>query len=167
MHMTPQTYEEFTQYGELIYEISKRVLLEKVIYMSISYFTIATELRFVEIDKAKLAGRNDKDIDTNEFKMSELYHLKAIEIACKNITCSSPYINHLITSYHKHYNQNLDTIVMLYTYYSKKNPLLRLFRKSIIRNPKCRSSNNCKYKLPRIITNLLNNKSLQRRLYQK
>jgi len=30
---------------------------------------------------------------------------------CKHITCKSPYINHLITSYHKHYNQNLETIV--------------------------------------------------------
>jgi len=38
------------------------MLLEKVIYLSISYFTIATELRFVEIDKAKLMGVKDKDI---------------------------------------------------------------------------------------------------------
>jgi hypothetical protein len=81
--------------------------------LSISYFTIATEFRFVEIEKAKQGGLDDKDIHTEEFKISELYHLKAIEIACKYITCSSPYINHLITSYHKHYNSNLDTIVSL------------------------------------------------------
>jgi hypothetical protein len=85
--------------------------LLKIIYLSISYFTIATEFRFVEIEKAKLNGTSDKDIRTEEFKISELYHLKAIEIACKYITCPSPYINHLITSYHKHYNQNLDIIV--------------------------------------------------------
>jgi hypothetical protein len=114
MHMEPLAYEEFQSYGEMIYEISKRVLLEKVIYLSISYFTIATEFRFIEIEKAKQQGITDKDIKTEEFRLSELYHLKAIEMACKHISCSSPYINHLITSYHKHYNQSLDTIVFLF-----------------------------------------------------
>jgi hypothetical protein len=37
----------------MIYELAKRQLLEKVIYLSISYFTIATELRFIELEKAK------------------------------------------------------------------------------------------------------------------
>lgn len=53
MHMTPLLYENFSSSGEMLYEISKRLLLEKVIYLSISYFTIATELRFIELDKAK------------------------------------------------------------------------------------------------------------------
>lgn len=30
MHMVPLNYEEFSSYGEMIYEISKRILLEKV-----------------------------------------------------------------------------------------------------------------------------------------
>ncbi|CAD8110216.1 unnamed protein product [Paramecium sonneborni] len=110
MHMAPQIYEEFTQFGEMIYELAKRQLLEKVIYLSISYFTIATELRFVELEKAKQHGVKDDKLDTEEFKLSELYHLKSIEIACRNITYQSPYISHLITSYHKHYNINLDVI---------------------------------------------------------
>ncbi|CAD8088982.1 unnamed protein product [Paramecium sonneborni] len=108
MHMTPLIYNEFTQQGEMLYEISKRLLLEKIIQLSISYFTIATELRFIELEKAKQQGI--KEINTEEFKLSELYHLKSVEIACKHITCSSQYINHLITTYHKHYNSNLDTI---------------------------------------------------------
>ncbi|CAK85603.1 unnamed protein product (macronuclear) [Paramecium tetraurelia] len=108
MHMAPLIYSEITQQGEMLYEISKRLLLEKIIYLSISYFTIATELRFIELEKAKQQGI--KEINTEEFKLSELYHLKAIEIACKHIACSSQYINHLITTYHKHYNSNLDTI---------------------------------------------------------
>ncbi|CAK83039.1 unnamed protein product (macronuclear) [Paramecium tetraurelia] len=108
MHMTPLIHSEFAQQGEMLYEISKRMLLEKIIQLSISYFTIATELRFIELEKAKQQGT--KDFNTEEFKLSELYHLKAIEIACKHIACSSQYINHLITTYHKHYNSNLDTI---------------------------------------------------------
>ncbi|CAD8183154.1 unnamed protein product [Paramecium octaurelia] len=108
MHMAPLIQSEITQQGEMLYEISKRLLLEKIIYLSISYFTIATELRFIELEKAKQQGI--KEINTEEFKLSELYHLKAIEIACKHIACSSQYINHLITTYHKHYNSNLDAI---------------------------------------------------------
>ena len=30
MHLTPVTYEEFTWFADLIYEISKKMLLEKV-----------------------------------------------------------------------------------------------------------------------------------------
>ncbi|CAD8169311.1 unnamed protein product [Paramecium octaurelia] len=110
MHMEPQVYDDFTQFGEMIYELAKRQMLEKVIYFSISYFTIATELRFMELEKAKQIGVKEDKIDTEEFKLSEMYHLKAIEIACRHITTQSPYISHLITSYHKHYNINLDVI---------------------------------------------------------
>ncbi|CAD8184074.1 unnamed protein product [Paramecium pentaurelia] len=110
MHMIPQVYDDFTQFGEMIYELAKRQILEKVIYFSISYFTIATELRFIELEKAKQMGLKEDKIDTEEFKLSDMYHLKAIEIACRHITTQSPYISHLITSYHKHYNINLDVI---------------------------------------------------------
>jgi hypothetical protein len=68
--MVPLQYDDFHSYGEMIYEISKRILLEKVIYLSISYFTIATEYRFIEIEKAKVQGISDKEINTEEFKLS-------------------------------------------------------------------------------------------------
>lgn len=51
MHMNPITYEEFMFYGEIIYEVSKKLLLEKVIYLSVVLFTMATEIRFIELDK--------------------------------------------------------------------------------------------------------------------
>lgn len=70
----------------MIYELAKRQILEKVIYFSISYFTIATELRFIELEKAKQIGLKEDKIDTEEFKLSEMYHLKSIEIACRHIT---------------------------------------------------------------------------------
>ena len=34
----------------------------------------------------------------------ELYHLKSIEIACKFVKSTCPFVNHLIMTYHKHYN---------------------------------------------------------------
>ena len=37
------------------------------------------------------------------FRMSELYHLRAINIMAENIKTTVPYISHLIKSYDKHY----------------------------------------------------------------
>lgn len=107
MHMNPIQYRDFCVYSEMICELQKRLLLEKVIYMSIAFFTIATELRFLHFDRIER-----KREETSPETVSEFYHLKAIEMACKHIVCGTPYINHLITSYHKHYKQNLDTIVI-------------------------------------------------------
>lgn len=38
MHLTPITYEEFTWFADLIYEISKKMLLEKVTYFKKLYY---------------------------------------------------------------------------------------------------------------------------------
>jgi hypothetical protein len=67
MHMNPINYDEFSFFGEVIYEISKKMLLEKVIYLSICLFTMATEIRFIELEKNK----NEKTKQENvNFKLS-------------------------------------------------------------------------------------------------
>jgi len=63
-------FEDFTYFGDIVYELSKRMLLEKVVYLSICYFTLATEIRFMELDK--------KLQDSLLMKNSEIYHLRAI-----------------------------------------------------------------------------------------
>jgi len=49
MHMKPLKYKEYAQKKEFTNEITKDSLQEKVIYQSLIYFTIATEMRFIEI----------------------------------------------------------------------------------------------------------------------
>jgi len=106
MHLQPVFYEDFSFCGDMVYEISKNMILEKIIYLSICYFTIATEMRFMEMEKIKAKKgilNNDKKIELDPkseiFLKSELFHLKSIEIVCKFITCKSPFVNHLIASY--------------------------------------------------------------------
>lgn len=48
MHMTPVTYSDYTFFGDINFEVSKRSLIEKIIYLSVGFFTIATEVRFHE-----------------------------------------------------------------------------------------------------------------------
>jgi len=81
MHMNPITYEEFMFYGEIIYEVSKKLLLEKVIYFSVVLFTMATEIRFIEIEKAKLTekkkGFEGSEIEGNKKNALEFEALSA------------------------------------------------------------------------------------------
>jgi hypothetical protein len=52
MHMEGIKYDDFSFFfGDIMYELSKKNILEKVIYLSITYFTIATELRLIEVNK--------------------------------------------------------------------------------------------------------------------
>lgn len=45
-----------------------------------TYFSIATEMRFIENEKQK-----QKQVHQKDLKKSEIFHLKAIEIVCKYI----------------------------------------------------------------------------------
>ena len=82
MHMNPVKYDDFCFFGDLNYEISKHQLLEKVfwgfsfiifekvIFQSICFFTIATEMRFIEIEKHSTKVTSTKDIQSDEYKLS-------------------------------------------------------------------------------------------------
>ena len=50
MHMKSITYDDFCFFEDLMYEMSKKNLLERVIYLSIGYFTIATEILYLEME---------------------------------------------------------------------------------------------------------------------
>lgn len=56
---------------------------------------------------ASLKIKADSNYRSKTSQLSELHHLKAIELMCKGISSKSPYLNHLINSYHKHYVQSL------------------------------------------------------------
>lgn len=109
MHMSSITHRELKRINTFMEELTKRSLYDKVIYCSVVYFTISTEIRFLEdpnsSGKAAAIGKTVRlpQSRSEAFKLSELYHLKAIEIMCQGISTCSPYLNHLIASYYKHY----------------------------------------------------------------
>ena len=65
-------------------------------------------MRFLEKDnKIQKINENIKtsfDYIIMIYFLRELYHLKAIEVACKFVKSTCPFVNHLIMTYHKHYN---------------------------------------------------------------
>lgn len=49
MMMRPKHIEDYTR-SDLLYILSNKCLLEQIFYTSIGYFTIATEIRFKEVE---------------------------------------------------------------------------------------------------------------------
>ena len=66
--------------------------------LTVAYFCIATELRFLSPDKG-----NNK---TN----GEFYHFKAVEFASLFLPVSCPIVKHYIVSYYKHYGNDMEII---------------------------------------------------------
>ena len=77
---------------------------EIIFYLSTAYFTIATELRLIALEKGK---ENESHRDQPEFKESEMYHLLSVLILAITITSYSPFLGHLLVSYNTHYQEDL------------------------------------------------------------
>lgn len=58
MHMQGISYEDFSYFENIALEVSIKNVYERVLLLSIAYFTLATELRFLELE-------NYKSTDTN------------------------------------------------------------------------------------------------------
>lgn len=71
-----------------------------------AFFTLATELRFIESMvqcnnslKNTICKKYGYEEKTDAYKLSELYHLQSIYIVAKNINAKIPYLTHIIRSY--------------------------------------------------------------------
>ena len=86
-------------------EISFIQKIYKVIYISIAFFTIATELRLISVQNYPESSKKE----SKEYRKSELYHLNAIILAAKYIPCETKYLTHILKSFTAHYNIDLAT----------------------------------------------------------
>lgn len=82
-----------------------------------AHFTMATELRLIESNEqtktetevnaansySNLMKKYGYEEKSELFKLSEIYHLRSIQIMARNIKTTVPYITHIIRSYEKHY----------------------------------------------------------------
>ena len=91
MYLSPLNYDDL--------ELDSRdAILEKVVMLTVAYFCIATELRFLSPDK----GNNKLN--------GEFYHYKAVEFASLFLPVSCPIVKHYIVSYYKHYGNDMEII---------------------------------------------------------
>ena len=74
--------------------------------LTVSYFCIATEIRLMDNNV-----KNNEKILYNE--KGEIWHARAVKFACYYLPSYCPLVKHYITSYSKHYFNNLSIIVRI------------------------------------------------------
>ncbi len=98
MYLSPLNYDDLELDSDPKYELLRDAILEKVVMLTVAYFCIATELRFLSIDK-------------NNYKTNgEFYHYKAVEFSSIFLPVSCPIVKHYIVSYYKHYGNDMEII---------------------------------------------------------
>ena len=98
MYLSPLNYEDLELDSDPKYELLRDAILEKVVMLTVSYFCVASELRFLSPDKS-----NNK---TN----GEFYLYKAVEFASFFLPVSCPIVKHYIVSYYKYYGNDMEII---------------------------------------------------------
>ncbi|CAD8108515.1 unnamed protein product [Paramecium sonneborni] len=145
MHIRLLTYEEVCLKGEILYEFSQKVLTEKLILLSMAYFSLASETRYLK----------------NEQK-SQFYHLKSIYIVSDVLPDNSPYLDHLIQSFCTHYQQQLETILEEQSFVDQSTKVSLKRKESLLANKE-----NCQDHLKQLIESLSKDKKKKQESIQK
>lgn len=62
MHLLPMSLEELNLHIDNSHELSRDAMLEKIILLSVSYFCVGTELRFLSSPASQKDQKNSKKI---------------------------------------------------------------------------------------------------------
>lgn len=101
MHLAPMDFDEMhlsflpeNLKQKTNSELNKDIIIEKIVYITVAYFWVGTEYRFL----------NSKvDSEVYEKKDSEIWHAKALHIWSTFIPSNSPLVKHITKSYIKHH----------------------------------------------------------------
>lgn len=106
--------------GNILSQIQKKEMLEKILYFSITYFMTATELRLARMnnfENSVIYSRFQNVLDRYQYtsqlknpfdQISQFFHLRSIKLVCEFIKSECPYINHIIRSYQEFYGDDLE-----------------------------------------------------------
>ena len=100
MYLSALNYDDLDLESDPKYELLRDSILEKVIMLSIAYYCLANELKYLCKDKDK----NNKNLN------GEYYLYNAINLSIYFLPVSCPIIRHYIISYYKNYGQGMDII---------------------------------------------------------
>jgi hypothetical protein len=117
MHLLPMSLEELNLHIDNSHELSRDAMMEKIILLSVSYFCVGTELRFLSAsnskDKApvKQVYGEMPDPDQKYVKAdSEMWHAMALETSGTFLPSECPLVSHIIMSYQKHHSPAMTAI---------------------------------------------------------
>ena len=93
MHLSTMNMDELVSRSENTHELGRDAMLEKIVLMTVAYFCVGTEIRF----------QASKKVDGFVRKHSEIWHAKALHVACSFLPQDCPLLLHIINSYSKHH----------------------------------------------------------------
>jgi hypothetical protein len=117
MHLLPMSLEELNLHIDNSHELSRDAMLEKIILLSVSYFCVGTELRFLSSAKEQkpskaVYGEIPVDSENKITKAdSEMWHAMALETSGTFLPSECPLVSHIIMSYQKHHSPAMTTIL--------------------------------------------------------
>jgi hypothetical protein len=115
MHLAPLSLEDLAMSPQIAHELCRDALYEKVILLTIAYFSLATESRF-------LFTENNVEANLAE---SRYWHKAAVEIVCTFLPTECPLVGHIVSSYEKHHSLAQEVIVLTFPSSSRWKDRLR------------------------------------------
>lgn len=112
MHLQPLCTEEMNLHIDNSHELSRDAMLQKIILLTVSYFCVGTELRFLNNtseDKNRAGSTMDREKRLKK-EQSEMWHAQALEASARFLPSECPLVAHVITNYQKHHSPALTTI---------------------------------------------------------
>ena len=115
--------EELNLHVDNSHELSRDAMLEKIILLSVSYFCVGTELRFLskqfnagkgaKPEAGGTAGMEDaENSDAKKYRLedSEMWHAMALESCGTFLPSECPLVSHMIMSFQKHHSPAMTSI---------------------------------------------------------
>ena len=98
MYLSPLNEEDLALESDPKYELLRDSILEKVVMLTVSYFSIAMEMKQLSHDQ------NNKKLN------GDFFHYLAVFFSNLYLPVSCPIVKHYINSYYKHYEKDLDIV---------------------------------------------------------
>ena len=98
MYLSPLNDEDLDLESDPKYELLRDAILEKVVMLTVSYFSIAMEMKQISSEQ------NNKKIN------GEFFHYLAVFFSNLYLPISCPIVKHYINSYYKYYEKDLDVV---------------------------------------------------------
>lgn len=92
------------------HELSRDAVLEKIILLTVSYFCVGTELRFLNNTNSAADEKTVQNDKRRKKEQSEMWHAQALEASARFLPSECPLVAHVILNYQKHHSPALTTI---------------------------------------------------------
>ena len=98
LYLYPLNCDDLDLDSDSRFELLKDTILEKIVMLTVSYYCISKEMKFLSLDK------------NNKRTNGEYYLYKAIDLSSLFFPASCPIVKYYISNYYKNYGQNMEVI---------------------------------------------------------